>query len=69
MRHDFSPGRLIAGLALMATAIVYFGDAGGAWDTPWFVVFPLVCGGLGLAGAVGTVTRVVRLRRRRPACE
>ncbi|MGY0024432.1 hypothetical protein [Streptomyces sp. cg35] len=65
MRHDFHPGRLIAGLALIVTAVVYFGDAGGVWDTPWFIVVPLVCGGLGLAGAVGTVTRAVRLRRGR----
>ncbi|WP_338697158.1 hypothetical protein V2W30_15845 [Streptomyces sp. Q6] len=67
MRHEFSPGRLVAGLFLLLTAIVYLGDAGGAWDTPWFVVIPLVCGGLGLAGAVGTVTRAVRTRRRRSA--
>ncbi|MFI6873207.1 hypothetical protein ACIBL6_07205 [Streptomyces sp. NPDC050400] len=64
MRHDFSPGRLLAGLVLMLTAVVYFGDAGGAWETPWFVVIPLVCGGLGLAGAVGTVTHSIRARRR-----
>ncbi|NEB80447.1 hypothetical protein G3I40_35340 [Streptomyces sp. SID14478] len=64
MRHDFFPGRLVAGLALMVAAVVYFGDAGGAWDTPWFVVIPLVCGGLCLAGAVGTVARAVRVKRR-----
>lgn len=60
MRHDFSPGRLVAGLALLTTAVIYFGDAGGAWTTPWFVAIPVVCGGLGVAGAVGTVTRAVR---------
>jgi hypothetical protein len=64
VRHDFSPGRLIAGLALIVAAVVYFGDAGGAWDTPWFVVIPLVCGGLFLAGAAGTLTRAIRLRHR-----
>ncbi|MFJ8821769.1 hypothetical protein ACIREE_08285 [Streptomyces sp. NPDC102467] len=67
MRHDFHPGRLIAGLALMIAAVIYFGDAGGAWDTPWFVVIPVVCGGLCLAAAVGTATRAIRLKRRRSA--
>ncbi|MEV5608268.1 hypothetical protein [Streptomyces sp. NPDC052225] len=67
MRHDFSPGRLIAGLVLMLTAVVYFGDAGGAWETPWFVVVPLVGGGLIVAGVVGAVTGAVRARRRRSA--
>ncbi|MEV3857901.1 hypothetical protein AB0J38_26680 [Streptomyces sp. NPDC050095] len=66
MRHDFYPGRLIAGLVLMLTAVVYFGDAGGAWETPWFAVIPLVCGGLGVAGVVGTVARAARLRRSNP---
>ncbi|MYW68367.1 hypothetical protein GTY65_30470 [Streptomyces sp. SID8379] len=64
MRHDFWPGRLLAGLVLMLTGVVYFGDAGGAWDTPWFVVIPLVVGGLCLAGVVGMTARAVRGRRR-----
>ena len=32
MRSEFHPGRLVAGLVLMTTAVVYFGDAGGAWE-------------------------------------
>ncbi|WP_394433520.1 hypothetical protein [Streptomyces sp. SGAir0957] len=64
MRHDFHPGRLLAGLTLLATALVYFGDAGGAWDAPWFVGIPILCGGLGVAGAVGTATHAMRLRAR-----
>ncbi|CAL9457663.1 hypothetical protein C1708_12965 [Streptomyces sp. DH-12] len=66
LRHEFQPGRLIAGTALVATAVVYGGDAGGAWETPWFVVIPLVVGGLCLAGAVGFVTGQARRRRDRP---
>ncbi|GGT31742.1 hypothetical protein ABT368_02740 [Streptomyces althioticus] len=69
LRHEFQPGRLIAGTALVAAAVVYGGDAGGAWETPWFVVIPLVVGGLCLAGGVGAVTGLVRRRRGRPAPE
>ncbi|MBT3163174.1 hypothetical protein HTV80_08665 [Streptomyces sp. Vc74B-19] len=65
LRHEFQPGRLIAGTALIAAAVVYGGDAGGAWDTPWFVVIPVVVGGLCLAGAVGLMTGQVRRHRAR----
>ncbi|MFI8088107.1 hypothetical protein ACIF9R_07285 [Streptomyces sp. NPDC086080] len=63
LRHEFQPGRLVAGLSLTAAAVLYAGDAGGAWDTPWFVMIPVVLGGLCLAGAVGSLTG--RRRRRR----
>ncbi|MEU6377653.1 hypothetical protein [Streptomyces sp. NPDC046909] len=66
LRHEFRPGKLIAGLFLVLAGIIYAGDAGDAWETPWFVVIPVVTGGLCLAGAVGLLTRAVR-RRRRPA--
>lgn len=69
LRHEFQPGRLIAGTALVAAAVVYAGDAGGAWETPWFVVIPLVVGGLCLVGGVGAVTGLVRRRRGRPVPE
>ncbi len=69
LRHEFQPGRLVAGTALVAAAVIYGGDAGGAWETPWFVVIPLVVGGLCLAGAVGVVTGQVRRRLGRPAPE
>ncbi|GGV48769.1 hypothetical protein [Streptomyces griseoflavus] len=62
LRHEFQPGRLVAGVALVAAAVTYAGDAGGAWHTPWFVVIPVVTGGLCLAGAVGSLAG--RLRRR-----
>ncbi|MFZ4154771.1 hypothetical protein [Streptomyces pseudogriseolus] len=69
LRHEFRPGRLVAGTALVTAAVIYGGDAGGVWETPWFVVIPLVVGGLCLAGAVGAVTGQVRRRRGRPATE
>ncbi|MEU5042556.1 hypothetical protein [Streptomyces griseorubiginosus] len=63
LRHEFQPGRLVAGVFLTLAGITYVGDAGGAWDTPWFAVIPMVVGGLCLAGAVGLLTRAIRGRR------
>ncbi|MEU6662159.1 hypothetical protein [Streptomyces sp. NPDC046821] len=63
-RHEFQPGKLVAGIVLTVTGALYLGDALGAWAVPWYVVFPLVAGGLCLAGATGTVTYAVRRRRR-----
>ncbi|MFG3158365.1 hypothetical protein ACGFY8_00640 [Streptomyces sp. NPDC048232] len=60
LRHRFQPGRLVAGFFLMLAGVVYAGDAGGLWETPWFVIIPLVVGGLCLAGAVGVVARAAR---------
>ncbi|MFG2354636.1 hypothetical protein [Streptomyces sp. NPDC048521] len=62
LRHEFQPGKLVAGLFLTATGAVYAGDAGGLWETPWFVVVPLVVGGLCLAGATAALTRRIRGR-------
>jgi drug/metabolite transporter (DMT)-like permease len=64
LRHEFQPGRLIAGLFLILAGVMYAGDAGGLWDTPWFAIIPVVTLGLCLAGAVGVLTRVIRKRRR-----
>ncbi|MGW5970174.1 hypothetical protein [Streptomyces sp. NPDC055186] len=64
LRHEFQPGRLVAGAFLTVAGVLYAGDAGGAWDTPWFVVFPVVGGGLCLAAAVGGVTGLIRRDRR-----
>ncbi|MGW7362548.1 hypothetical protein ACWGI8_03780 [Streptomyces sp. NPDC054841] len=63
--HEFRPGRLIAGAAALTTAAAYLGDAAGAWETEWFMAFPVVFGGLFLAGVV-TFTHY-RIRRRRSA--
>ncbi|AOR32542.1 hypothetical protein BFF78_17055 [Streptomyces fodineus] len=62
LRHEFQPGKLVAGLFLTATAVVFAGDAGGWWETPWFAVVPLVVGGLCLAGATAAVARGIRRR-------
>ncbi|MFI6688623.1 hypothetical protein [Streptomyces sp. NPDC050485] len=64
LRHDFRPGRLVAGLALIATAVLFAGDAAGRWHTPPYAAVPLVCGGLGLAGLVSWIDYGVRKRRR-----
>lgn len=66
LRHDVQPGKLVAGVALLAAAVVFGGDARGLWSVPWFVMVPIVVGGLCLAGATGTLTYAVRHRRRRP---
>jgi hypothetical protein len=66
LRHDFQPGKLVAGAFLTAAAVVFGGDAAGMWSTPWYAMVPMVIGGLCLAGATGTVTRAVRYRRARP---
>ncbi|CAM5651113.1 hypothetical protein [Streptomyces fumanus] len=64
LRHEFQPGRLVAGLFLTLAGAVYAGDAGGLWDAPWFVSIPVVVCGLCLAGAVAVLTRGIRRRRR-----
>lgn len=65
LRHDFRPGKLVAGLAVLAAALVHAGDADGWWQTPWFVVLVIVFAGLFLAGAVTWAH--YRRRRRRSA--
>ncbi|MFJ1734879.1 hypothetical protein [Streptomyces sp. NPDC088254] len=66
LRHEFRPGRLVAGVVFTVVGVLYAGDAGGRWETPWFVVVPVVVGGLVLAGATGAVSRSLH-RRREPA--
>ncbi|GGN83112.1 hypothetical protein GCM10011579_071530 [Streptomyces albiflavescens] len=66
LRHEFQPGKLVAGFFLTVAGVVYAGDAGGAWETPWFAVIPVVTGGLCLAGAVAVLTHGVRRRRAEP---
>ncbi|WP_282796239.1 hypothetical protein [Streptomyces sp. CC224B] len=58
LRHEFQPGRLVAGLFVGLAGFIYAGDAGGLWDTPWFVIIPIVVGGLCLAGATATVVGI-----------
>ena len=63
LRHEFQPGRLIAGVFLTGGGVVYAGDAGGAWQTPWFAIIPIVSGGLCLAAVTGLLTRAIRKGR------
>jgi hypothetical protein len=69
LRHEFQPGRRVAGAFLTAAGAVFVGDAAGAWETPWFAVIPLVVGGLFLAGAVGLLARAARRHRTPPGRE
>lgn len=66
LRHEFQPGRLVAGLFLTVGGALYVGDAAGEWNTPWFVLIPVVTGGLCLAGATAAVAGAIRRRRRGP---
>ncbi|MFD9570956.1 hypothetical protein ACFWBI_14005 [Streptomyces sp. NPDC059982] len=63
-RHEFQPGRLLAGLVLTAVGVLYLLDAAGETDLPWFLVVPMAAGGLVLASVVGVVTYAVRRDRR-----
>ncbi|MFD7134977.1 hypothetical protein [Streptomyces sp. NPDC059894] len=63
LRHEFRPGRLVAGAAFTLVGVTYVGDAGGLWETPWFAVIPMVVGGLCLAGATGVLAQAIRRRR------
>ncbi|WP_460068664.1 hypothetical protein [Streptomyces sp. YKOK-I1] len=64
LRHEFQPGRLVAGAFFTLAGVIYAGDAGGLWETPWFAVIPLVVVGLFLAGVTGVAARSLRRRRR-----
>ncbi|MFJ5529645.1 hypothetical protein [Streptomyces sp. NPDC093261] len=63
LRHEFQPGRLVAGAFLAAAGVVFAGDARGAWETPWFAMVPLVGGGLCLAAVTGMLARAIRRGR------
>ncbi|WP_051855351.1 hypothetical protein [Streptomyces sp. NRRL B-1347] len=63
LRHELQPGRLVAGFFVAVAGLVYAGDAGGLWDTPWFVIIPIMTGGLCLAGATATLAHGIRKGR------
>ncbi|MFH9860461.1 hypothetical protein [Streptomyces sp. NPDC017202] len=63
LRHEFRPGRLVAGSAFVLAGVLYAGDAGGHWETPWFAVIPVVVAGLCLAAVTGLVARAIRGHR------
>lgn len=62
--HEFQPGKLVAGSFLTLAGVIYAGDAGGLWETPWFAIIPVVAVGMFLAGTVALLTHAVRRRRR-----
>ncbi|MCX5560126.1 hypothetical protein [Streptomyces sp. NBC_00038] len=62
-RHELQPGKLVAGFFLTLAGVIYAGDAGGLWETPWFAIIPLVTVGLFLAATVALLTRAIRRRR------
>ncbi|GAA3374540.1 hypothetical protein GCM10020367_38810 [Streptomyces sannanensis] len=64
LRHEFRPGRLVAGLTLLTTAVAFAGDAAGDWHTPWYAAIPLITMGLFLAALVSGIDYGVRRRRR-----
>ncbi|MFF5702420.1 hypothetical protein ACFY7H_07935 [Streptomyces sp. NPDC012794] len=63
-RHEFQPGRLLAGLVLTAAGVLHLLDASGETDVPWLLVVPFALGGLALAALVGMVTYAVRRDQR-----
>ncbi|MDT0434212.1 hypothetical protein ABZ439_16470 [Streptomyces sp. NPDC005840] len=62
-RHEFQPGKLLAGMAFALAGVTYAGDAAGLWEAPWFAIVPIVVGGLCLAGAAAVVAQAARRRR------
>ncbi|MCT4355724.1 hypothetical protein M5362_21530 [Streptomyces sp. Je 1-79] len=65
--HEFRPGRLVAGATALALAVLYAGDAADAWETPWYEVIPVLCGGMGLAALTTWLAYRVRRRSARTA--
>ncbi|WP_424212218.1 hypothetical protein ACN20G_08970 [Streptomyces sp. BI20] len=62
--HEFQPGRLVAGLALLVAGVLYVLDGTGRIDVAWFLVIPLALGGLALAALTGLVGYAIRRDRR-----
>lgn len=60
--HEFRPGRLVLGLAALALAALFAGDAAGRWSVPWYLVVPVLCGALGLAALSSWIAYGIRRR-------
>lgn len=63
LRHEFQPGKLIAGAALSVAGGLYAADVAGNGDLPWWTLVPIVFGGLGIAAVVGMATVLWRRTR------
>ncbi|MFB8143208.1 hypothetical protein [Streptomyces parvus] len=63
LRHEFRPGRAVAGLVMLGLAAGYAADAAGAWEVPWTFFLPLFFGGLWLAATVTWAAYILRRRR------
>ncbi|MER5931664.1 hypothetical protein [Streptomyces sp. NPDC002054] len=63
-RHEFQPGRLLAGLVLLVAGVLYLLDATGEADLAWWVIVPMAMGGLSLAALLGLITYAVRRDQR-----
>lgn len=62
-RHDFRPGRAVAGLVMLGLAAGYAADAAGVWHAPLTFFVALFAGGLCIS--VLTTWVAYRIRRRR----
>ncbi|MFJ5550785.1 hypothetical protein [Streptomyces sp. NPDC093225] len=60
MRHEFQPGRLIAGVVLLVAGVLFALDARDRLAVSVWVLLPLLAGGLALAALAGTVAYIVR---------
>ncbi|WP_030202978.1 hypothetical protein [Streptomyces sp. NRRL S-87] len=60
MRHEFQPGRLIAGVVQLVAGVLFALDARDRLAVSVWVLLPLVAGGLALAALAGTVAYIVR---------
>jgi hypothetical protein len=66
-RHEFDPGVLVAGVLFLVLAVLYLGDAAGAWNVSTKVALLVIGVGLGVTGVTSGTAEAVRGRRRRRA--
>ncbi|MEU5719519.1 hypothetical protein AB0G71_27880 [Streptomyces sp. NPDC020403] len=62
-RHEFRPGRAVAGVVMLALAAGYAADAAGAWNASWTFFAPVFFGGLWLAATATWGSYLLRRRR------
>lgn len=62
-RHEFRPGRAVAGLVMLTLAGGYAADAADLWEAPWVFFVPVFVGGLWLAATANWAAYLMRRRR------